>query len=151
MHAAVVIAALAVAALNALAAVAGGLRWWYAVLPERIFWRLLRVAQGSAVAFALATGGLAAAGDTASQKLFYLYALLPIAIALIAEQLRVSSAQFVLYQRGLPDAQAVGGLPDDDQRRVVGAIVRREVGVMALAAAVVVFLALRAASTAHGI
>jgi hypothetical protein len=33
---------------------------------------------------------------------------------------------------------------------LVAAIVRREIGVMALSALVVVFLALRAASTAHG-
>ena len=36
------------------------------------------------------------------------------------------------------------------QAVVAGAIVRRELGVMALSALVVVFLALRAAGTAHG-
>ena len=50
----------------------------------------------------------------------------------------------------LPDAQAVGSLPEREQHAVVEQIVRREIGVMALACAVVVFLALRAAGTAHG-
>jgi hypothetical protein len=44
----------------------------------------------------------------------------------------------------------VGELADGDQRVLVDAILRREMGVMALSALVVVFLALRAAGTAHG-
>ena len=68
----------------------------------------------------------------------------------MAEQLRVTSAQTMLDQRGIESAHAVGGLPPEEQRAVVSAIVRREIGVMALSALVVVFLALRAASTAHG-
>ena len=71
-------------------------------------------------------------------------------MAFVAEQLRVASAQTILDQRGLEDAAAVGRLPEDEQRSLVAAIVRREVGVMALSALVVVFLALRAAGTAHG-
>jgi hypothetical protein len=51
----------------------------------------------------------------------------------------------VLEHRGLPDAQAVGALPEPEQRSVVLAIVRREVGVIALAAGVVALLSLRAA------
>jgi hypothetical protein len=76
--------------------------------------------------------------------------LLPLAIGLVAEQLRVASAQTILDQRDLDDAQAVGALPEYEQRGVVIEIVRREIGVMALSAFVVVFLALRAAGTAHG-
>ena len=71
-------------------------------------------------------------------------------MAFVAEQLRVASAQTILDQRGLADAEAVGGLPESEQRRLVAEIVRREMGVMALSALVVVFLALRAAATAHG-
>ena len=51
----------------------------------------------------------------------------------------------MLENRDLPDAQAVGALPESEQRSVVLAVVRREIGVMALAALVVAFLALRAA------
>ena len=71
-------------------------------------------------------------------------------MAFVGEQLRVSSAQTVLDQRGLAGAEAVGRLPEREQRGVVAQIVRREIGVMATSALVVVFLALRAASTAHG-
>lgn len=153
MTAAVVVAALIVAAFNAAAALLGG--WlWYRGEPTsgaaRTFWVLLRVAQGSALALALIVGSLAVAGKHAHDNLFYLYALLPLAVGLIAEQLRVASAQAVLEQRGLADAQAVGELPRPEQLGVVAQILRREIGVMATSALVVAFLALRAASTAHG-
>jgi hypothetical protein len=150
MTGAVVAGALAVAALNALPALLGGWRW-YRVESSRSFWALLRVAQGAAVLFALAVGALAAAGHSSTESLFYLYALLPLAVAFVAEQLRIASAQTILDQRDLQSAQEVGRLPEDEQHAVVAAIVRREQGVMALSALVVVFLLLRAAGTAHGI
>jgi hypothetical protein len=145
----VVAVAVCVAALNGLSGLVGG--WsWYRQTPSRAFWALLRVGQVTALLFALGVGALAAAGRNSTDDLFYLYALLPLAVAFVAEQLRVTSAQTVLDQRGLADAQAVGELPEAQQQRVVVAIVRRETGVMALSALVVVFLALRAAETAHG-
>jgi hypothetical protein len=149
---AVAAGALALAALNAIPAVLGAWRWYQGPSPQpsRAFWVLLRVAQGGALLFAVAVGVLAAAGEEASESLFYLYALLPLAVGFVAEQLRVASAQTILDQRELENAQAVGELPEDEQHAVVAAIVRREMGVMALSALVVVFLALRAAGTAHG-
>jgi hypothetical protein len=150
MNGAVVAGALAIAALNALPALFGGWRW-YREESSRAFWILLRVAQGGAVLFALAVGVLAAAGHTSTEKLFYLYALLPLAVAFVAEQLRIASAQTILDQRGLETAAEVGTLPESEQLSVVAAIVRREQGIMALSALVVVFLLLRAAGTAHGV
>jgi hypothetical protein len=153
MTQAVVAGALAVATLNAVPAVLGGWLWYWGEPSEssaRAFWMLLRVGQGSALAFALAVGSLAAAGKYSSDNLFYLYALLPLAVAFVAEQLRVTAAQTILDQRGLRDAEAVGALAEREQRQIVAAIVRREVGIMTLSALVVVFLALRAAGTAHG-
>jgi hypothetical protein len=160
---AVVAGSLAVAALNAVSGVLGASVWYRgddgggastdhgaAGGLVRAFWVLLRVGQGSALTLAIAVGSLAAAGRYSSEHLFYLYALLPLAVAFVAEQLRVASAQTILDQRGLQDAAAVGALPESEQQTVVVAIVRREIGVMALSALVVVFLALRAASTAHG-
>jgi len=141
--------ALALALLNALPGLLGGWRW-YRCEASRAFWLLLRVGQGSAVTFALAIGALAIAGSYSSERLFYLYALLPLAVAFVAEQLRVISAQTILDRRELADAQAVGELGEAEQRAVVAEIVRRELGVMAISALVVVFLALRAAGTAHG-
>ena len=99
---------------------------------------------------AVGVGVLALAGRYSSYQLFYLYALMPIAVGFIAEQLRIASAQTVLDQHDLADAQAVGALAAPEQRALVSAIMRREMGVMALAAFVVVFLTARAASTAHG-
>ena len=153
MTQAVVAGAIAVAALNLAAGLLGAWLWYDGAPGERgagAFWVLLRVAQGSALTLALAVGSLAAAGNYSSDDLFYLYALLPLAIGLIAEQLRIASAQTILDQRELDGAQAVGALPEQEQRRVVMEIVRREIGVMALSAFAVVFLALRAAGTAHG-
>jgi hypothetical protein len=151
---AVVAGALAVAVLNAAPGLLGG--WlWYRGGPAasgsfNVFWVLLRIGQGSALTLALAVGSLAAAGRYSSDHLFYLYALLPLVVAFLAEQLRVVSAQTILDKRGLHHAEAVGELPEGEQRRIVAEIVRHEMGVMALSALVVVFLALRAASTAHG-
>jgi hypothetical protein len=154
---AVVVCALAVAVLNALPGLLGGWSWYrgHAHSPTgrrsvNAFWILLRVGQGSALVLAILAGALAVAGHYSSERLFYLYALLPLAVAFVAEQLRVASAQTILDQRDLTDAQAVGVLPESEQHAVVAAIVSREMGIMALSALVVVFLALRAAGTAHG-
>jgi hypothetical protein len=154
MTEAVVAGALAVATLNAVSALLGSWLWFRGDPADRrwlkVFWVLLRVGQGSALLLAVAIGSLAAAGHYSSEHLFYLYALLPLAVAFVAEQLRVSSAQTILEQRDLPGAQAVGALPESEQLQIVGEIVRREMGVMALSALVVAGLALRAAGTAHG-
>jgi hypothetical protein len=141
--------AVALAALNAIPGLLGAFSW-YRFQGSRGFWVLLRVAQVGAIVYAVAVGALAAAGHSSTDQLFYLYALLPLAIGFVAEQLRVASAQTVLDQRGLRSAQAVGELPEREQHELVALIVRRELGVMTLSALVVVFLALRAAETAHG-
>jgi hypothetical protein len=138
-----------VAALNALAGALGAWRW-YRCESSRGFWIALRVAQVSALLYAIAVGVLVLAGRSSSVQLFYLYALLPLAVAFVAEQLRVASAQTILDQRDLDGAQAVGELPEREQHALVAEIVRREMGVMTLSALVVIFLAWRAAETAHG-
>jgi hypothetical protein len=154
MTAGVVAGAIAVAAVNLLAAALGGWHWWRGEPGDgrlgSAFWRALRVGQLACVLFAIAVGALAAAGSYGSDRLFYLYALLPLAVSFVAEQLRVASAQTVLDQQDLSDAAAVGALEEAEQRAIVARIVRREIGVMTLSALVVVFLTLRAAGTAHG-
>ncbi len=153
MNEAVLAGALAVAALNLLSALVGALAYWQgdpASRAARAFWPLLRVGQGSALTLAIAVGALAASGKQPSENLFYLYALLPLAIAFVAEQLRVISAQTILDKRGLEGSEAVAALGESEQQELVAAIVQREIGVMAASALVVVFLALRAAGTAHG-
>jgi len=139
----------AVAALNAVPAALGAWRW-YRGENSRAFWIALRVAQVGALVYAVLVGVLAVAGHSSTEQLFYLYALLPLAVAFVAEQLRVASAQTILDQRDLDGAQAVGALPEPQQHAIVAAIVRREMGVMTLSAMVVIFLAWRAAETARG-
>jgi hypothetical protein len=138
------IAALATLAVNGVAGAFAALRWWQ-VKPADALWPLLRAGQAVAVAQALVAGVLAVTGWNPPDGLYWLYALLPVAIGFVAEQLRIVSAEQVLENREIPDAQALGGLPEAEQRSVVLAIMRREVGVMALAALVVAVLALRAA------
>jgi hypothetical protein len=149
MKDAIVWGAIALGALNAVPTTLGVWRW-YRGERSRAFWVALRAGQIGALLFAVAAGALAAAGHDSSEGLFYLYALLPLAVGFVAEQLRVLSAQTILDQRGLDGAQAVGELPEREQHAVVAAIVRREMGVMTLSAMVVIFLAWRAAETAHG-
>jgi hypothetical protein len=139
-----VVGALATLAVNGAAAAFAGLRWWQ-VRPSDAAWPLLRTGQALAALQALLAGVLFVAGFMPRDGLYWLYALLPVAIGVIAEQLRIASAEQVLEERDLPDAQSVGALPESEQRSVVLAVVRREIGVMALAALVVALLALRAA------
>ena len=138
------------AGVSGVAAVVGGWAWWQ-VRQARAFWVVLRTSQALAVLLAAAAGVAAALGKRPDDGLFWVYALVPIAVSFVAEQLRVVSAQTVLDARGLPDAAAVGALPEAEQRSVVVAILRRETGVMALAALVVFLLALRALGTAAGL
>ena len=150
MSVAVDVCAVLVALVNAAAGALGAWRW-YEVRPSPAFWRLARLGQATALALALLAGVVALTGSEPDDGLFYLYALLPIAVGFVAEQLRIASAETVLAARGLDTAQDVAALPEAQQRSIALAIVRREMGVMAIAALVVAFLALRALGTAGGL
>jgi hypothetical protein len=153
MNEAVVAGCIAVAALNLVPGLLGLAAFYLGETSGRLsrsFWVLLRVGQGAALTLAIAVGSLAAAGHYSDDDLFYLYALLPLAVGFFAEQLRAASAQTILDQRGLESSQAVAALPQAEQHELVASILRRETAVMAASALVVVFLALRAAGTAHG-
>ena len=141
------VAALVAAAANGFAALVGAWCWW-AGEPSRAFWAAVRLGQALAMALAVVAGVAAVSGFSPSDGLFWLYALLPVAVGVVAEQFRIASAQTVLDARGLPDAQAVGALDEAEQHEIVATILRREIAVMALAALVVAFLALRAYGTA---
>jgi hypothetical protein len=132
--------------LNAAAGLWGA--WcWYREIPSTVFWRLMRSAQLAIVVQAALGGVLLAIGEKAP-SLHIIYGLLPLAVSFIGEQLRISAAHMILDARGFESAQAVGEVSEDEQRSVVVAIVKREIGVMALAALVIVVLLARAASTA---
>jgi hypothetical protein len=123
----------------------GGWCWWR-VRRSAWFWRLLRASQVAVVVQA-ALGGVLLLMHHKPPGLHVLYGVLPLLVSFLAEQLRISSAQMVLDQRGFESAQAVGKLPGDEQQEIVVAILQREVGVMALAALVNLVLLARAAMT----
>jgi heme A synthase len=119
---------------------------WWRVRPRPGFWWLLRAAQVVVIVQA-ALGGILVAMGRKPGHLHILYGLLPLAVSLIAETLRADSAQMVLDARGYESAQAVGKQPREEQQAVVTAILRREYGLVAIAALVIVVLLLRAAQT----
>jgi hypothetical protein len=141
----IVVGVLAIA-LSSVVGLYGAWCWWRAQ-PNTWFWRLLRTSQVVLI-IQVALGGLLAALGHKTPSLHLVYGLLPLAVSFLAEQLRVASAQMVLDSQGFASAADVGELPQDDQRAVVLAIVRREIGVMTLAAFVIVVLLARAAGTA---
>ncbi len=142
--------ALLVAIVNAAAAAWGGWRWWR-FAPSGAFWVLARAGQATAIALAVVAGVAYLTGSRPDGGLFWIYALVPVAVGFFAEQFRIISAQTVLEARGLENAQAMAELPDAEQRAIVLQIVRREMGVMALGAGVVAFLAVRAVTEASGL
>jgi hypothetical protein len=131
--------------LTAGAAAWGGWCWWQA-LSSRWFWRLLRASQ-VAVVIEAALGGVLILIGHKPPGLHVLYGVLPLLVSFFAEQLRISSAQMVLDQRGFESAQEVAKLPEGEQRAIVVSIVQREVGIMVLALIVNVVLLGRAAMT----
>jgi hypothetical protein len=130
-----------VIAINALAALAGLYAWWHA--PIRAFWALLRAGQALVMLEAVIGAALLLDGKDLP-RLHLIYGLVPIAVAFVAEQLRLASADTILTQHGLEGAKDVAALPEPEQHALVASIVRRETGVMAASAAVVTLLCLRA-------
>jgi len=138
--------ALVVAVANGLAGLFGALRWYLGGV-SREFWLAVRSGQALVLAYAVLVGVLILADHPPSDSLFYVYALVPVAVGFVAEQLRIVAADQVLTARDIDDTKQVAALPAAEQQAIVLAIVRREMGVMALAALVVCVLALRAAGT----
>jgi hypothetical protein len=134
------IGGLAVLATNLLAGVWGGLAW-LRQSPSVAFWYLLRAAQAAVVIQVLLGAIELLLGREAPDGLHYVYGVLPLAVALLAETVRAGAAEREL--EGLD----FDSLPRDRQRLIAHGIVRRETGIMAASALIVVFLALRAAGT----
>ena len=132
---------------TALAAGLWGAWKWWRVEPSALFWRLLRAAQALLLVEVVLGGILLVAGDSPDSDLHYVYGLVPLLVSFGAEGLRIGSAETVLEARGIEDADELRERPDAEQRSVVLQIVRREMGVMTLAALVVCFLAARAIET----
>jgi len=127
-------------ALNAAAGLLGGIAW-YRDRPSVPFWYLLRAAQASVFAQALLGGLLVVTNHEPEEGLHYLYGILPLVVSFIAEGARADAAQ---REVGETDYE---NLPEADQKALALAIVRREMGIMAVSCWVIFFLALRAAGT----
>lgn len=127
-------------ALNAAAGIVGGVAW-YRNRPSIPFWYLLRAAQVSVFVQALLGGLLVMTNHEPKESLHYLYGILPLVVSFIAEGARADAAH---REVGELDYE---NLPQADQEALALAIVRREMGIMAVSCGVIFFLALRAAGT----
>jgi heme A synthase len=126
--------------LNAIAFLVGGVAW-YRDHPSIPFWYLLRAAQAAVFLQTMLGGLLVFTGHEPDDSLHYLYGILPLVVSLIAEGARAGAAE-----RELRDIE-IESLAPDAQQAVALAIVRREMGIMAVSCGVILFLALRAAGT----
>jgi heme A synthase len=126
--------------LNLAAFALGGIAW-LRQRPSIPFWYLLRAAQVAVFVQAMLGGLLLLTGHEPDEKLHYLYGILPLVVSFLAEGARAGAAQ-----RELGEIE-FESLPESDQQSLALAIVRREMGIMAVSCGVIFFLALRAAGT----
>ena len=130
----------AVLLTNLVAGAVGGIAW-FRDRPSVPFWYLLRVAQVSVFLQVMLGGLLVFTNHEAPDDLHYLYGVLPLVVSFIAEGARAGAAE-----RELGDVD-FESLPAEAQQSLALAIVRREMGIMAVSCGVILFLALRAAGT----
>ncbi|HXR29845.1 MAG TPA: hypothetical protein VN752_01725 [Solirubrobacterales bacterium] len=130
----------AVIALNAVAFALGGVAW-LRERPSIPFWYALRAAQVAVFIQAMLGGLLVFTGHEPGDELHYLYGALPLLVSLLAEGARAGAAE-----RELGEVE-FESLPAESQQSLALAIVRREMGIMAVSCGVILFLALRAAGT----
>jgi heme A synthase len=130
--------------LNLAAGAVGGIAW-FRHRPSIPFWYLLRSAQAAVFLQAMLGGLLVFTGHEASDDLHYLYGILPLLVSFLAEGARTGAAE-----RELRDVD-FESLPAESQQSYALAIVRREMGIMAVSCGVILFLALRAAGTSSAL
>jgi len=128
--------------LNVAAALIGAVAWLLRANPKP-FWWCLRAGQGLIMVEAVVGAALLLDGRDLP-RLHLVYGLTPIAVAFLAEQLKLLATQTLLDKRGFESGADVAKLPQDEQRAFVTAVLRRELGVMATSAFVVAVLAARA-------
>jgi hypothetical protein len=130
----------AVIALNLAAFGLGGVAW-LRDRPSISFWYFLRAAQAAVFVQAMLGGLLVFTGHEPGDEIHYLYGILPLVVSLIAEGARAGAAE-----RELGDLD-IEAMPPEAQQSLALAIVRREMGIMAVSCGVIFFLALRAAGS----
>src|SRR5947209_18125145 len=93
-------------ALTGASALYGAWCWWR-VRSSVWFWRLLRTGQ-AVIVLQVVLGGVLYLMHRKVPGLHALYGVLPLLVAVLAEQLRSSSAHMILTARGFESARAVG-------------------------------------------
>ena len=126
-------------AANLVAGMWGGYSWLER-RPSAGFWYAVRIAQATVLLQAF-LGLLLVFTGHSSSELHILYGVLPLAVSLLAEVIRLGSASAELGDLD------IHSLPPERQTQIAMAIVRRDTGIMATACLVIFLLALRAAGT----
>jgi hypothetical protein len=124
--------------VNVLAAAFGAFVWSRGI-PSRAFWYLLRAAQVTVVAQVILGLALLAEGHRPGDDLHYLYAVIPLIVAVVTEAMRVGASQRELEEVDDPDA-----LPRRDRILLARRIVLREIGIMTVGVVLVVTMLIRA-------
>jgi hypothetical protein len=132
-------------ALNLAAGLWGAVAW-AANRASVLFWYVLRAAQAAVIAQVLLGALLLVAGREAVDGIHYMYGTAPLLVNLFAEGMRAGAAQ-----RELPEDVEFEILPGGEQRAIALRIVRREMGIMAIACLLIVAFALRAAQVSGGL
>jgi hypothetical protein len=131
--------ALVAVGLNVVAATWGAVCWSRGIVSTA-FWYVLRLAQLSVVVQVIFGLVLLAEGRRPPDDLHYLYAVVPLIVAVVTEYMRVGASQAELALVDDPDA-----LPRRDRILLARRIVLREIGIMTVGLLLVVTLLLRAA------
>ena len=119
---------------------------WLARRTPVSFWYVLRGAQGTVVVQVLLGAILLISGKEAKDAIHYMYGIGPLVVNLFAEGMRTGAAQ-----REVPEDVEFDTLPADEQRTIALRIVRREMGIMAIACLLIVAFAVRAAQVSGGL
>jgi hypothetical protein len=119
---------------------------WLRSVPSKVFWYLLRLAQAAVVTQVGLGALLLVGGRHPPQDLHLVYGILPLAVVVGSEAMRAGATQ-----KELAGVQNADSLNENQQIVVAKRVVRREIGIMAVAALLIVSLALRAAATGGAI
>jgi hypothetical protein len=133
--------AFVVLAVNVVAAAWGAFVWSRGI-PSRAFWWVLRVAQVTVVAQVLIGLALLAEGHRPPDDLHYLYAVVPLIVAVVTEGMRIGASQRELEEVDDPEA-----LPRRERILLARRIVLREIGIMTVGLLLVVTMLIRAIQT----
>jgi hypothetical protein len=112
---------------------------WSRGIVSRAFWWILRAAQATVVIQVIIGLALLAEGHRPPDELHYLYAVIPLIVAVVTEAMRVGASQRELEEVDDPDA-----LPRRERILLARRIVMREIGIMTVGVVLVVTMLIRA-------